>query len=57
MRVLIDGKGKKDGIMTGKTNEFIIAEVEGDESLMGKFVDIEVTGSKNWAVVGKIVKE
>ena len=57
MRVLIDGKGKKPGIMTGKSNEFIIAETEGDGSLMGRFVEIEVTGSKNWAVVGKIVKE
>ncbi len=55
MRVLIDGRGKKPGIMTGKSSEFIIAEVEGDDSMMGRFVDIQVTGSKNWAVTGSVI--
>ncbi len=57
MRVLVDGKGKKDGIMTGKSSEFIIVEFEGNETLTGRFVDVEITGAKNWAVTGKIKKE
>lgn len=58
MRVLVDGKSKKrEGYLTGKSNEFIIAEFPGDESLIGKFVNIEVTGSMNWAVTGKIIKQ
>lgn len=57
MRVLVDGKGKKDGIMTGKSNEFVIVEFEGNESLTGQFVNVEITGAKNWAVTGKIKKE
>mgnify|MGYP004512009543 FL=1 len=55
MRVLVDSKSKKKGFMTGKSNDFIIVEFEGDESLEGTFVDVEVTGAMNWAVTGKII--
>lgn len=56
MRVLADGKSKKrDGFLTGKSNEFIIAEFKGDESLIGQFVNIKVTDSMNWAVTGEII--
>ena len=41
--------------MTGKSNEFIISEFEGDISLMGKFVEIEITDAMNWAVTGRII--
>ncbi|MDE6780615.1 MAG: tRNA (N6-isopentenyl adenosine(37)-C2)-methylthiotransferase MiaB [Ruminococcus sp.] len=56
MRVLVDGVSKKrDGYVTGKSNEFIIAEFEGDRSLVGNFVEIEVTDAMNWAVTGKML--
>lgn len=56
MRVLADGKSRKhEGFLTGKSNEFIIAEFEGDESLIGSFVNIKVTDSMNWAVTGEII--
>lgn len=56
MRVLADGKSKKrEGFLTGKSNEFIIAEFKGDESLIGQFVNIKVTDSMNWAVTGEII--
>ena len=56
MRVLADGKSKKrEGFLTGKSNEFIIAEFKGDESLIGQFVNIKITDSMNWAVIGEIV--
>lgn len=56
MRVLVDGVSKKrTGYMTGKSNEFIISEFEGDISLMGKFVEIEITDAMNWAVTGRII--
>ena len=56
MRVLADGKSKKhEGFLTGKSNEFIIAEFKGDESLIGQFVNIRVTDSMNWAVTGEII--
>ena len=55
MRVLVDGKAKKrEGWLTGKSSEFIIVEFEGDSSLIGQFVDVEITDAMNWAVSGVI---
>ena len=55
MRVLAEDRAKKkEGWLTGKSSEFIIVEFEGDSSLRGQFVDVEITGSMNWAVTGKI---
>ena len=57
MRVLADDVSKKrQGWLTGKSSEFIIVEFEGDSSLIGQFVDVEITGSMNWAVTGKLKK-
>ena len=57
MRVLVDDVSKKKkGFLTGKSNEFIIVEFEGDSSLIGNFVDVEITDAMNWAVAGKIKK-
>ena len=56
MRVLVDGISKKHpGFMTGKSNEFIIVEFEGDQFLTGQFVDVEITEAMNWAVKGKML--
>lgn len=56
MRVLVDDISKKRaGYVSGKSNEFIIVEFEGDKSLIGQFVDVEITDSMNWAVVGKMI--
>ena len=56
MRVLVDGKAKKrEGWLTGKSSEFIIVEFEGGTSLIGQFVDVEITDAMNWAVIGKLV--
>ncbi len=57
MRVLADDVSKKkQGYLTGKSNEFIIVEFEGDSSLIGQFVDVEITDAMNWAVSGRIKK-
>ncbi len=55
LRVLVDGKDKKPGFMTGKSNEFVIARFPGDMSLAGKFVDVKITSAQNWAVTGEII--
>lgn len=58
LRVLVDGTAKKrKGWLTGKSSEFIIVEFEGDESLIGQFVNINVTGAMNWAVTGRLVSD
>ncbi|MBO7396302.1 MAG: tRNA (N6-isopentenyl adenosine(37)-C2)-methylthiotransferase MiaB [Ruminococcus sp.] len=56
LRVLADDVSKKrEGYVTGKSSEFIIVEFEGDSSLIGQFVEVEVTEAMNWAVIGKRV--
>lgn len=55
MRVLAEAEGKNKGWLTGKSSEGIITEFEGDKSLIGDFVDLEITAAKNWAVTGKII--
>lgn len=55
-KVLTDGVSKKGlPLMTGKNHEGIIVEFEGDESMTGKFVNVKITSSANWAVKGEIV--
>lgn len=55
-RVLVDGISKKGlPLLNGKNHAGIIVEFEGTEDMVGKFVEIEVTSSANWAVKGKIV--
>lgn len=57
MRVLADDVSKKKkGCISGKSEEFIIVEFEGDESLIGQFADVEITDAMNWAVFGKLIK-
>lgn len=56
MRVLVDDVSKKrDGYVSGKSNEFIIVEFKGDRSLIGQFVEVEITDAMNWAVIGKMI--
>ena len=45
----------RTGLFSGKSNEFIIVEFEGDASLIGQFVDVEIIDAMNWAVIGKII--
>lgn len=55
LRVLVDGTSKKEGYLIGKDSAFIIVEFPGDASLIGKFVQVKITKSKNWAVEGELV--
>ncbi len=56
MRVLAECESKKHkGFITGKSNEFIIVEFPGSSSLIGQFVEIRVTETKSWAVIGEII--
>jgi len=55
VRVLAEGKGKTaPGRLTGKTEQGVIVEFDGDESLIGSFVSVQVTQALLWAVVGTL---
>ena len=56
-RVLVDGKAKDDGRLTGKNDENIIVNFPcSDESLIGSFVDVKITDSMNWALKGEVAE-
>lgn len=58
MRVLVEGDNKRgDGWLFGKSNEAIIVEFMGDRSLIGTFVSVQITESKNWAVSGRLLDD
>ncbi len=52
--VLFDGI-YKNGMISGKSDEFIITLVNADASLIGTVHRVEVTSAHNWAVEGRII--
>ena len=51
--VLVEGQGRSgDSFLTGKNDEGIIVEFEGNISLKGQFVDVKITDAMNWALKG-----
>ena len=58
LRVLVEGDSKRgDGWLFGKSNEAIIVEFMGNRSLIGTFVSVQITESKNWAVSGRLLDD
>ena len=55
-RVLVEGTAKGEGMLSGRTGGNIIIEFPGDESLIGKFIDVTVTNPRTWIVYGEISK-
>ena len=57
-RVLVDGPDKKSsGILNGRTEEFKLVDFEGPEELIGSMVDVEITASNTFSLLGRIVSE
>ena len=57
LRVLCEGRGRTDEkLLTGKSRQNIIVDLEGDDSLLGSFVDVKITEALPWALKGEIVK-
>ncbi len=52
-KVLVEGKAKNDGILSGRTDGNVIIEFKGDDSLIGQFVNVKVTEPKTWVVYGE----
>jgi len=58
LRVLCEGEGRTDPtLLTGKSRQNIIVDFDGDRSLIGEFVDVEITEALNWALRGKFIKK
>ena len=58
LRVLVDGTtGKDEYNLSSRTNGGRLVHLKGDESLVGQFVDVNITSSNNWALYGQIVEK
>ncbi len=56
-RVLVDSVGKSgDGYIAGRNYSGKIVEFEGDQSLIGSFVDVKITKFMRWAVAGELIR-
>ena len=51
--VLVDGYSEKDGLLCGYTDTNKLINFEGDDSSIGKIVNVLVTDAKTWSLDGK----
>lgn len=55
-KVLVDGPSKtRKNILTGRTDSFKLVNFEGDESLIGEIVDIEIISATTFSLTGRVV--
>ncbi len=53
-RVLVDGEsGDEDFPLSSRTEGNRLVRLKGDQSLIGKFIDVKITGSNTWALDGE----
>lgn len=56
-RVLVEGAGKSGPqFLTGRTEQNVIVDFEGEQELIGRFVEVQITKALRWAVIGEVVK-
>ncbi|MEG1027909.1 MAG: TRAM domain-containing protein, partial [Oscillospiraceae bacterium] len=53
-KVLVEGHGKEGGL-TGRNEQYMIVNFDGDDSYIGNFVNIKITKALNWALEGELV--
>lgn len=56
LRVLTDGRSRNPLVLSGRTDSNKLVHYEGDESLIGEYVDVYVERADAYAMYGKIVK-
>lgn len=55
-RVLCEGRGRtSQELMTGHSRYGVIVDFNGDDSLIGKFVNVKITRTMPWAIIGELV--
>ena len=56
VRVLADGEsGDGDYPLSSRTEGNRLVRLKGDPSLIGRFLDVKITGSNTWALYGEPV--
>ena len=55
-RVLCGGRGRSNPeMLSGHTHGDVIVDFDGDESLIGQFVDVQIEKAYEWMLAGKLV--
>lgn len=52
-RVLVEGPGKKEGLLAGRTQGNIVIEFPGDDALVGAYSEVTVTEALAWMLRGQ----
>ena len=56
VRVLVDGRSDDEHFpLASRTEGNRLVRLKGDESLIGRFIDVKVTDSNTWALYGEVV--
>ena len=56
LRVLVDGEsGDPDFPLSSRTEGNRLVRLKGDKSLIGRFLEVRITGSNTWALYGEPV--
>ena len=56
VRVLVDGEsGDGDFPLSSRTEGNRLVRLKGDKALIGRFLDVKITGSNTWALYGEVV--
>lgn len=55
VKVLVDGRSEKEGMLCGYTDTNKLINFYGDDSLIGEIVDVLVTDAKTWSLDGKVI--
>ena len=57
VRFLAEKRDAQTGLLLGKTREGLVIEAAGTDAQVGRLLDAEVTGVKNWALSGRLCGE
>ncbi len=58
VEVLVDGEsGEADFPLTARTEGNRLVRLQGEPSLMGRFVNAQITGSNTWALYGRVAEK
>ena len=57
VRFLAEKRDPETGLLLGKTRHGLVLEAPGTPEDIGRLLDVKVTGVKNWALSGEIIRE
>ncbi len=55
--ILIEKEAKRGGLMQGRTRDFKTILIPGDDSIIGKYFNVEITGTTGFTFTGSVVNQ